>query len=298
MTAGADIQKPTRIRFSCHEGEIVGWRWANEDAPVLLFCHATGFCASAYKQMLQQLTPEFDIYALDMRGHGQTSLPADPSCLHSWRVYARDVGAFLDAHNGKRWILAGHSMGAITVALAAQERRDVDALALIEPVAIPRTVAAVAATPLWRALGPRSPMASRAARRRSQWETRDAVIQSYRRKTLFADWAAGVLADYLEDGLTEPAGGGVRLSCDPRWEAATFAALRTPFAGMIARQHAPVSIFAGRLGDTTLYRCARRQCVREGALLTESAEVSHLAPMQGPSICADFIRKAAQNGRN
>ena len=294
----ANILHPTRIRVSLGDGEIAGWRWANENAPALLFCHATGFCASAYKQMLQRLSPDFDIYALDMRGHGRTSLPADPAHLRSWRVYARDVGAFLDAHAGRRWVLAGHSLGAITVALAAQGRGDVYALALIEPVAIPRAVAFAASTPLWRILGPRSPMASRAARRRSEWKNRLEVMQSYGRKTLFADWQSGVLADYLEDGLTEIEGGAVRLSCDPRWEAATFAALRAPFAGMIARQLAPVSILAGRLNDTTMYARARRRCVREGASLTESAQVSHLAPMQNPSVCAEFIRKTAQNGQN
>ena len=298
MTAIADTQQPTRIRLSLEDGEIAGWRWANENASALLFCHATGFCASAYKQMLQQLSADFDIYALDMRGHGRTSLPADPDRLRSWRVYARDVGAFLSAHGGRRWILSGHSMGAITVALAAQERDDVDALALIEPVAIPRAVALAASTPLWRITGPRSPMASRAARRRFRWGTRDEVMQSYSRKKLFADWSAGVLADYLEDGLTEAEEGAVRLSCDPRWEAATFAALRAPFAGVIARQHMPVSIFAGRLDDTTMYQRARRQCIGKGAMLTESARLSHLAPMQDPAACAEFIRKAAQNGRN
>lgn len=298
MTALANNQQPVRIRFSLEDGEIAGWCWANANAPALLFCHATGFCASAYKQMLQQLSADFDIYALDMRGHSRTSLPADPGRLRSWRVYARDVGAFLNAHGAKRWILSGHSMGAIAVALAAQARDDVDALALIEPVAIPRALALAASTPLWRIIGPRSPMASRAARRWSRLETRDEVMQSYVGKKLFADWAAGVLADYLEDGLTEAGEGAVRLACDPRWEAATFAALRAPFAGMIARQQAPVAIFAGRLGDTTMYPSARRRSVREGAMLTESARLSHLAPMQDPAACAEFIRKAAQNGLN
>ncbi len=295
MPDAASNANPQRFAVALDDGELAGWRWANDHAPALLFCHATGFCASVYKQMLQHLSSEFDIYALDMRGHGKTSLPADPEGLRSWGVYAGDVIAFLDAQPEKKWVLAGHSLGAITIALAAKARSDVSALALIEPVVIPAPVAAMAKTPLWRLMGRRSPMARRAAKRRSQWPGRADVLKSYAGKAIFASWADGVLGDYLEDGLESSAAGkGVTLACHPEWEAATFAALDTNFASAVRQHTVSMSIFAGRPDDTTINKSARRRCVNWGIPVTESSRLSHLAPMEGPKECADFIRHAVQ----
>lgn len=291
----ASHANPERFAVALDDGELAGWRWANDNAPALLFCHATGFCASVYKQMLQHLSGEFDIYALDMRGHGKTNLSADPKSLRSWVTYAGDVTAFMDVQPAKKWVLAGHSLGAITVALAAKARSDVSALALIEPVVIPAPVAAIAQTPLWRLIGRRSPMARRAAKRRSQWPGRADVLKSYMGKAIFANWADGVLDDYLEDGLERSAvAGGVTLACHPEWEAASFAALATDFASAVRKHTVPMSIFAGRLDDTTINKSARRRCVNWGIPVTESSRLSHLAPMEDPRRCADFIRQAAQ----
>ncbi|MEO1243987.1 MAG: alpha/beta hydrolase [Pseudomonadota bacterium] len=295
MPDAGSPSNPVRFSVALKEGDLAGWRWENSDAPALLFCHATGFCASAYKQMLRHLSNEFDIYALDMRGHGGASLPADPGRLRSWRVYASDVVAFLETQPKQKWVLAGHSMGAIAAALAAKRRSDITALALIEPVVIPPLVALAARAPFWRFIGRRSPMARRAAQRRSQWPGQAEVMKSYAGKAVFSNWADGVLADYLEDGLRgEAAGDGVTLACHPDWEAATFTALDTKFSSAVRGHAVPVSVFAGRLDNTTVLKSARRRCLRWGVSLTESASLSHLAPMEDPAECADFIRGAGQ----
>ena len=56
------MSSPERLSAPIGEGEIAGWRHANVGAPRLLFCHANGFCASAYKRMLALLADRFDIY--------------------------------------------------------------------------------------------------------------------------------------------------------------------------------------------------------------------------------------------
>ncbi len=269
-----------------------GWRWENSAAAPLLFLHATGFCASAYTRMLSSLAGAYDIYALDLRGHGRTSLPAEPGSVRSWAVFRDDVRAFLDQEKREGWTLAGHSLGAATALLAAEGRRDVAALKLIEPVAMPGWLSGFAKTPLWPVFAARMPLVRQALRRRSRWASRQEVIASYGRKSLFRDWAPGVLEDYLTDGLTTEGTGdavGVRLSCAPAWEAATFAAQGNDFWKAAAHAPAPVRIFAARQAASTVPAFARARFQKLGAELKVDDGAGHLAPMQKPQELAAFL---------
>lgn len=296
MTAGA-LPQPVGERFalSVIEGHIAGWRFPNEGAPRLLFCHANGFCASAYKRMLAPLAAKFDVFAIDLRGHGRTTLPADPKRLRDWRVYGRDISAVLDhpgMQGGAPWSLAGHSCGAVSVVLAADGRADVRRLALIEPVAPPPAMAMFARTPLWPFLAGRSSLARNAKARRSLWPDRESVTQSYARKALFKTWAAGVLADYLEDGLVDRAG-EVALACAPEWEAASFAAQAHDFWGAMARAPGPARVLAADHPGTTLFAGAAGRLNRLGAAVRMHKGAGHLLPMEAPDIAAAFILESA-----
>lgn len=279
---------PTRFTHDTAEGALAGWRWPNEGKPPLLFCHATGFCASVYKQMLQLLSDDFDIFALDMRGHGRTSLPVDPHGLRSWRIYARDISAFLDWRSQNAWTLSGHSMGAVTAAMAATGRCDIQALKLIEPVAMHPLYALAAKTPFWGLAAARIPLVRQASKRRSAWRDKAAAQASYARKALFRKWVDGVLEDYLEDGLTKTAN-GVALACDPVWEAATFAAQANDFWPAVARAPAPVAVLAAGPGSSTVGPDARRRFRRCGAAVTSADSACHLIPMEDPVLSAEFI---------
>lgn len=289
---------PARFSVSLRSGQMAGWRWKNEGAQPLLFCHATGFCASAYKQMLQVLSGAYDVYALDLRGHGRTQLPADPTRLRSWGVYARDAAAFLDETGGGDWVLAGHSMGGVAVTIAAAGRSDIASVKLIEPAIIPSAIGAVAHTAFWRFLAPHFPMSKGAARRRAHWPSRETAQTSYGRKKLFRPWADGMLADYLEDGLAADDGDGYRLACDPEWEAATFSAHANDFWGAVKRVSAPMAVFAARGASTTVWRSARVRLARWDIPLTQSHSLSHLAPMEDPRAIAEFVAQTPPSPRN
>ncbi|MBB5518018.1 alpha/beta fold hydrolase [Amphiplicatus metriothermophilus] len=288
-----------RFALDFGDGAMAGWRWRKPGAPKLLFAHATGFCASGYKRMLAPLADAFDIIAPDLRGHGRTTLPADPRRLASWETYGRDLAAALDRLNGLEgaagagWILAGHSCGATSSALAARGRTDVAALILIEPVIPPLSVRLCATGPLRGLLARRLPLARGARARRNGWPDRAAVLESYARKPVFRAWAPGALGDYLEDGLVVDAGGGVRLACAPAWEAATFAALGFDFWGAIRRTLAPVFVLAAESGST-LFRGAAGRLVRSGASVQTCSSAGHFIPQERPLDAAAFIREAAR----
>mgnify|MGYP003149019264 CR=1 FL=1 len=281
---------PERFRVATEQGSLAGLHWANRAKPPLLFCHATGFCASTYKQMLGQLSNQFDVYAIDLRGHGQTDLPTSPDKLKSWHIYANDISAFLDNKNIEGWTIAGHSMGAVTAVIASEGRSDVISLRLIEPVAVPSIMNLAARTPIWAQLKDRMPMVQKAAKRRSHWENREAVISSYERKSLFRGWAPGVLHDYLEDGLVESPR-GVSLACSPAWEAATFGAQANRFWPAVAALADNISVFAASHVTSTVSPFARAQLSRLVASVQLGRGVSHLAPMEQPDEMAAFLRK-------
>jgi pimeloyl-ACP methyl ester carboxylesterase len=294
MNASASaVSEPVAERFalSFRDGEIAGWRFANPAAPRLLFCHANGFCASAYNKMLAMVSARFDVFAIDLRGHGRTSLPADPARLRDWRIYGEDIAALLD-HSSLPglgpWVLAGHSCGAISATLAAKGRSDVAGLVLIEPVVPPAWLPIAASAPFWPALAGRWPLVRGAKARRRFWPTRAAAVESYARKALFAAWAPGTLGDYLEDGLAEVEG-GVALACAPEWEAATFSAQAHDFWGALRGATAPVRVLGADHPSSTLSRGARRRLERRGVEVRLHAGVSHLLPMEDPAAAAAFI---------
>ena len=54
------------------------WRAASESHasfPPLILLHATGFLARLWQPVAEKLTTRFDVYALDMRGHGDSDKP-------------------------------------------------------------------------------------------------------------------------------------------------------------------------------------------------------------------------------
>lgn len=287
------MQKGARLTMRIGVGDVAALRFGDGSAPPLLFAHANGFCASAYRQMLEALGDKFDVFAIDLRGHGRSLLPASDPTHRSLSIFGDDVAQLLNAISKQgettgHWTLAGHSLGAVAVTLAAVGRTDVAGIKLIEPVAMPSFWYALARSPLWPAVAPRLPLVSMARNRRAVWPDRAAVKASYARKPLFSIWAEGVLDDYLEDGLIN-VGGEVALTCAPAWEAANFAAQAHDFWGAVAKAPAAVAVIAANHPSTTVSRGARGRFRRLGASVVEIDGSTHLLPFEKPQEAAKFL---------
>src|SRR4051812_42112413 len=126
---------PIRKTLSTRDGAISFLEWEVTDKPLLLFSHANGFNASTYRSLLSPLSSEFRIIAWDMRGHGLTTLPLDRKRLRGWQIFRDDLLRFIDQLDARPTVLAGHSLGATSAALAAAVRPHIArALVLAEPV--------------------------------------------------------------------------------------------------------------------------------------------------------------------
>lgn len=225
--------------------------WGDPDRPVdLVFLHATGFNARTYRTLLEPLGDRFHVVALDLRGHGASTLPTDPRNHPSWRVYADDIAGVLRAFD-RPVVMAGHSMGATTALLTAERAPQcVRSLVMLDPVILPRRQAAFLRLPgAWR-LAMKHPWAMAAKKRRDRFPSRDDAFAAYRGRGSFKGWPDETLRDYVEGGFRPTADGDVELTCARDWEAANYGAQANDPWSALKRTRQPVRILKAEKGST------------------------------------------------
>lgn len=283
--------KGERFRVELAGGSAAGWRFPGPpQGPRLIFAHANGFCAAAYAPLFERLSGDAEIIAPDLRGHGRSTLTADPARHRSWDVHGEDLAAFaarMRSEAPDRMLLAaGHSMGAVCLMLARRKGAPLQSIHAFDPVLLPDWVSWATAGPLHGLFAANNPMSRAARNRRARFESRKAARIRYREKPAFARWDAAALSGYLEDGLTQD-GGGVTLSCTPAWEAANYAAQGHDAWGALRASGAVTSILkAARRSTVAAPARARRLAKR----LDELAGSGHLFPMEDPQAAAAWLR--------
>jgi pimeloyl-ACP methyl ester carboxylesterase len=111
------------------------------DAPVLVLLHGFTNDADAWAatvELLRELLPDHRFVIPDLRGHGESSLPADgrwrddPDSAFTMGALAADVVALMDALGIATATVAGHSMGSLVAqVLAADHPRRVSSMVLV-----------------------------------------------------------------------------------------------------------------------------------------------------------------------
>ncbi len=292
------FHEPRRRMIRLADGEMAALDFGDAGRPVdAVFVHANGFNAMTYRSILGPLSLGLHVLAVDLRGHGLTSLPADPHGRRSWRDFRNDVLALLEAVSDAPVVLAGHSMGASVCLLAAAERPErVKALCLFDPVLPPRWMAPAAYAPwlfapLWR----RSGLARQARRRRSVFASMTEAFDAYRGRGAFRTWPEIMVADYVARGLRPREDGKVELNCTPSWEASNFSALGDPFWRAVARIERPAAIFRAEHGSVCSLRPGDRLLRRKPKLqLSIVKGATHFLPMERPDVVRDALLDATE----
>jgi pimeloyl-ACP methyl ester carboxylesterase len=98
--------------------------------PSLVLLHGLTGSWRAWQAMLPHLTPNWHVYAFDLRGHGKSGRAANHYQVPD---YAQDIVAVLH-QLGEPAVLMGHSLGALTaLATAAMWPAGVRAVVLLDP---------------------------------------------------------------------------------------------------------------------------------------------------------------------
>lgn len=250
------------------------------DRPVdIVFSHANGFNGRTYRTILQPLARDLRILALDLRGHGASTLPATIEGRQGWLEFRDDLLALLATACEAPVVLAGHSMGGTSSLLAAAaEPARVRALALFDPVIFPTAAQAQGATA-------ESPLVAGALRRRATFPSRQAAYDAYLGRGAFRTWSDAQLADYVAAGFRDTASGEVTLACTPQWEASNF---RThnydPWAAFGATR-CPIHIL--RAAEASTFRLEGREAELgdDGRIVVETVPgTTHFLPMERPDL--------------
>lgn len=261
------------------------------------FAHATGFNAGTYTPLLEALDPTIEVFAMDARGHGFTSLEADPKKLRSWRAYRDDLEAFV-GRLAKPLVLVGHSMGAtVSMELAAARQDLVAGLVLIDPVIVPPKLVIPSTLLRFFGLAERMvPIARAAARRRMEFPSKQAAVENFAGKGPFKTWPVGWIERYIEGGTRRTDCGRVRLTCERAWESRTFAVATTRPYRPLSRVKCPVSLIARADAGPPFNHEAREAFLRirtnTRALLVE--DTTHLLAMERPDVVQAEIERMAR----
>lgn len=105
-------------------------------APPMVLLHALGERASDWAPVTPAFAERYHVYALDLRGHGDTDWPGN----YSFPLMRDDVVGLLDHLALRGVILIGHSMGAVVAYLVTIARPDLVTRLIIEdaPPPFPR----------------------------------------------------------------------------------------------------------------------------------------------------------------
>ncbi len=271
----------TTITVSSTAGVTVQAHHLGGDGEPLIVCHATGFHGRCYVPMVAGLTPRYQVWALDMRGHGGSSDPVDGD--FDWAGMRDDVLAVLDHLGIERVKAFGHSMGGCAVLLAALARPElVIAAYLYEPIVLP---------PGMRIDPKQNTLSASARRRRETFASREEALMRYATRPGLSVLRADALAAYVNWGFVDEPDGTVRLACSGEAEARTFEANSKLFADQLSPITAPVTIAAGRsepVGGPALFAPAAATALGSGDLV-EYRHLGHFGPLQDPDFVAGEV---------
>lgn len=259
------------------------------DQPIkLVFLHANGFNGLAYRSILEGLGVH--VIALDLRGHGLTTLPTDQN-FSTFHAYAKDVTTYLEAHVPGKVIIAGHSLGASTAILAAgMAPHKIAKVVAFDPIVLPFYVRMVMSTKIGREyLKKNFPIAKSAGRRRDVFASQEAVYNRYVGKGPFKAFSDIALWDYICGGFVENRD-NVHLACRPEWEQYTYVAqchnLKKAIKTLPTGLHIIITDFV-KQGKWISSMCCKRPDLR----IEHFPELDHFFPIINPEISIPVLRK-------
>ena len=271
-------------------GEMAMLEFGDPARPVdLIFLHANGFNALTYRTILEPLAAGAHVLALDLRGHGRSTLETRTEGRRSWLDLRDDLLAFLETLDIADVVLAGHSMGgAVSVFAAADAPCRVRRLVLLDPVMPPAGLRFTAANAPMR-------LVDGALKRRAVFPRREAALETYRGRSAFKAWSTEMLRDYVTDGFLDLPTGEVTLACRPQWESSNFAAQDQDVWGAVPRTHCPIIILRAEFESTCWIDGGAEALTADRRISIETiARASHFLPMERPELCREALKAALE----
>lgn len=281
-----------RHDYALHDGSISACHFGDLDKPVrLLFLHANGFNAQTYRIVLDKLNVHS--LAIDLRGHGFSTLPYDPKSIRSFHQFRDDVNELVERYIDSDFIMAGHSLGACVGILSCPQLvGQVKGYVGFDPPIMPQWMRPFFYIPGWvEFLQNRLPIAAAAGRRRAVFDNLQAAFERYQGRGVFKKFSDEALRDYLEGGLKAD-GDKMKLTCDPKWEQAIFPAHHHNLfkaAKSLPKDNRKIYFATTGAPNTPLSRERMRGIIGKRNVIRQEG-FNHMFPLNEP----DFARQVLQ----
>lgn len=314
-TAGSPIipMRILSIESGRHLATLDVWDAPQTDlaATPIHFAAGNGFTAGAYRQMLEELTRQSTVYAVNHRAVWTSTQDEPIPRGFSWSDAANDLIATLDSLSHirgtdaqhRRYIGVGHSLGGVMTLLAARKRPDLfEHIVLIDPVMFPTSWVLQTKLMTTSMRQRMLPMVKRTLRRRVVWDNPAAFVAYHMGKHAFHGISQSVMEDYAEHGLyqtdDDKAKNVWRLRFPTAWEAHIFGTL--PYAwGALKSCRVPCTVIrpleSHLLPSVVWQKWAR---LRPDFPIVEMPAVGHLAPLQQPEQTAALIQSMINNRKS
>jgi pimeloyl-ACP methyl ester carboxylesterase len=294
---------PVPERVPSTDGVTVALHDLGGQGPPVLMCHPTGFLGVTWGPLAAQLAGSAHCWALDFRGHGDSTSPASGD--FGWRGMGDDVLAVVDALaaagvdvDGLR--AAGHSMGGAALLIAEQRRPGTfGRLWVYEPIVMPPPEGGLG-------LVRPNPMAEAAARRRPSFPDRETAYANFAGKPPLSALVPEALRAYVDHGMRsmddgddggdgDGSDGPVELKCAPETEAAVFrGSLGHATYERLGEVACPVTVATGGdpIGPVQVAPAIADRL--PAGRLERHPDLTHFGPMQDPAGLADPMRAALE----
>jgi len=259
---------------------------------LIVFSHANSFPAGTYGVLFRSLRSRgFTVKAVDKFGH-EVDYPASNNWPHLVQQL-HDFAAREVERAAEPAFLVGHSLGGfLSLMCAARHPKLARGVLLLDsPLLGGWKAQALRAAKRTQLVGSLSPGAV-SRKRKNRWPSRDAVLEHFLHKKVFARWHPDVLADYVAHGTHDEDGERV-LSFDRDVETAIYNTIPDNLDRLLKRHplRCPVA-FIGGLQSQELQQVGGAMTAKVTQGRMTMMDGSHLFPMEKPVATAAAIEAA------
>lgn len=286
-----------------HGVELSAWVVPNSKASTrLIVSHGNGLAARGYRAFWQPLCQQYEVVALDLRGHGRSD--PGPAEEHDWAHMHSDleqVMASLAAELGPRYTVGAlHSLAAVLALMQLQAGSQAwDALVLYDLSCAPPSNHALAAVH-----GAEMKLrAQRAHFRRACFDSPAQLAEHFSRVDRVGRWQGRAPLDMAEATLRPSAStaDGWELSCAPEREAAIYLGnLDMGLWDVLASPRCPVLLVGGDAelpGADAPSRCCRAAHQATRVAYAFIPGTGHFLQLESPERCGRILNDFVDSTR-
>ncbi|MCX8064826.1 MAG: alpha/beta hydrolase [Candidatus Hydrogenedentes bacterium] len=251
----------------------------------IIFCHFTGGMGQLWIPVIERIIPNFNCFAYDARGHGNSSKPRESS-LYLWDYHLKDLILILMEikENTKRNEIygVGHSFGGALLSQAVLHTKHLlnwKGIILIEPIIAPQTFDLK-----------KDIMANIAKRRKGLFDSVDSLQKTLKNKKPYKNWSTEAWQIFEKYGFWKDRLGRIKIKCTPEIESYQYLHANPPgWFENLKKLHLPVLLIYGRESELLPLAEYQMMQLKTSGYLVKLPNIHHFLPQENPYLASQWI---------